>query len=164
MSEAKKVEIIQVPNTLRAKVGGRLGPLDETAVARAEAALEDLSTQFNDWLLDEINKLEARHQRLKDEGITRENIEELYYSVHDLKGLGTTYGYPLVTRITGSLCKILDDEDKRILAPTRLIDAHIHAVKAVVRDNIKEHNHPVGMALATELEARTLDHLASVNA
>ena len=58
MAMPEKAQIIQVPNTLRAKVGGRLGALDAQAVAKAEAALADLSNHFEDWLMDEIRKLE----------------------------------------------------------------------------------------------------------
>jgi hypothetical protein len=52
-----KVEVINVPNTLRAKVGGRLGAIDTGAIAKAEAALADLSSQFDQWLEDEVNKV-----------------------------------------------------------------------------------------------------------
>ncbi|MGZ3304249.1 MAG: Hpt domain-containing protein, partial [Asticcacaulis sp.] len=93
----EKVEIINVPNTLRAKVGGRLGALDAQAVAKAEAALAGLADQFEDWLLDEIKKLEAVQAQIKAEGLNPENSEQLFFRAHDLKGLGTTYGYPLIT-------------------------------------------------------------------
>ena len=51
--------MIQVPNTLRMKVGSRFGGIDASAVAKAEAALKGLSAQFGQWLQDEIVKLEA---------------------------------------------------------------------------------------------------------
>ena len=73
---------------------------------------------------------------------------------HDLKGLGATYEFPLITRIAASLCKLIDDKEKRMQASIQLIDAHIDAVKAAVRDNIKTDEHPVGKILITELERR----------
>src|ERR1700712_3940661 len=107
---SEKAQIIQVPNTLRAKVGGRLGALDQEAIAKAEAALADLSTHFEEGLMDEIKKLEDVQALIKAEGLNVVNSEQLFYRAHDLKGLGTTYGFPLITRIAGSLCKMLDDE------------------------------------------------------
>jgi chemotaxis protein histidine kinase CheA len=154
-----KAQIIQVPNTLRAKVGGKLGNLDQVAIEKAEAALADLSSNFAEWLMDEIKKLEDRQERIKQEGYTIENTESLFYCCHDLKGLGTTYGFPLITRIAGSLCKMMDDPEKRMEAPRKLVDAHLDAIKAAVRDNIKDTNHPVGKILAETLEARVLEHL-----
>ena len=55
---------------------------------------------------------------------------------------------------------IVDDPAKRLNAPMKLIDAHIDAIRAVVRDQIKTDEHPTGRALAETLEARVADHLA----
>ncbi len=159
MSLTEKAQIIQVPNTLRAKVGGRLGALDQEAINKAEAALADLSSQFEGWLMDEIKKLEDVQATIKAEGLTVQNAEALFYRAHDLKGLGTTYGYPLITRIAGSLCKMMDDETKRAAAPRVLVDAHLDAIRAVVRDQIKEENHPMGKILAVTLEDRVKELL-----
>ena len=54
-------EVIQVPNMLKLKVGGR-GGIDMAAIAKAEAALKSLSGNFAQWLNDEIVKLEAARQ------------------------------------------------------------------------------------------------------
>jgi len=147
-------QVIQVPNTLRLKVGGRLGAIDPAAIAKAEAALKSLSGNFAEWLADEVGKLEAARQRVKAEGLTVEASENLYLRAHDLKGLGATYEYPLVTRIAGSLCKLIDDPAKRAEAPMALVDAHIDAIKAAVKGGIQTDTHPVGRALVTELEGQ----------
>lgn len=162
MPMPEKAQIIQVPNTLRAKVGGRLGALDAEAIAKAEAALADLSEQFDDWLMDEIRKLEDVQALIKTEGYTDVHSEQLFYRAHDLKGLGTTYGYPFITRVAGSLCKMLDEEDKRRVAPRKLVDAHLDTIRAIVRDQIKADNHPMGKILAETLEARVKEHLDAV--
>lgn len=162
MPMPEKAQIIQVPNTLRAKVGGRLGALDAEAISKAEAALADLSEQFDDWLMDEIRKLEDVQTQIKTDGYTTENSEQLFYRAHDLKGLGTTYGYPFITRVAGSLCKMLDEEDKRMQAPRKLVDAHLDTIRAIVRDQIKADNHPMGKILAETLEARVKEHLDSI--
>ncbi|MDV6333032.1 Hpt domain-containing protein [Asticcacaulis sp. 201] len=159
---SEKVQIIQVPNTLRAKVGGRLGALDSEAIAKAEAALADLSSQFEDWLMDEIRKLEDVQARIKAEGLNPQNADQLFYRAHDLKGLGTTYGFPLITRISGSLCKMLDEEEKRAQAPWKLVEAHMDAIRAVVRGQIKTEDHPTGKILSETLEARVKEHLDKI--
>ena len=154
MSQPNSGQMIQVPNTLRLKVGGRFGAIDPSAIAKAEAALKSLSGNFAQWLNDEVTKLEAARQRVKAEGMTAETMEFLYLRAHDLKGLGTTYEYPLITRIGASLCRLIDDKDKRMQAPITLIDAHIDAIKAAVRDEIKTDDHPIGKALITALEGK----------
>ena len=154
MSDNNSGQMIPAPNTLRLKVGGRLGAIDPAAIAKAEAALKSLSGNFAEWLADEVAKLEAARQRIRTEGLTPEAGENLYLRAHDLKGLGATYEYPLVTRIAGSLCKLIDDPGKRTEAPLFLVDAHIDAIKAAVKGGIQSDTHPVGQALVTELEQR----------
>ena len=158
MSELKTGQMIQAPSALRLKVGGgRLGAIDPAAIARAEAALKSLSGNFAQWLNDEITKLEGARQTVRAEGITPENMESLYLRAHDLKGLGATYGFPLITRIAGLLCRLIDDKSKRHASPMGLVDAHINAIKAAARDDIKTEEHPVGMILVQELEGRIRD-------
>ncbi len=154
MSDNPTVQFIQAPNTLRLKVGGRLGGIDPAAIAKAEAALKSLSGNFGEWLNDELVKLEAARQSIRTDGLTTETAETLYLRAHDLKGLGATYEFPLVTRIAGSLCKLIDDPDTRLEAPMFLVDAHIDGIKAAVRGNIRTEDHPVGRGLVEELEGR----------
>ena len=152
-------QVIRPPNPLRAKVGG-FGGIDADAIAKAEAALKAMSAQFGQWLNDEIVKLDQAQADIRAKGYTAETAEALYFRAHDLKGLGATYQYPLVTRIAGSLCRMMDDGDKRMQAPVAILDAHVDAIRAVVRDEIQTDDHPVGRDLAETLEARVAEHLA----
>jgi len=155
VSEPKTGQMIQPSNALRLKVGGgRLGAIDPAAIAKAEAALKSLSGNFTQWLNDEITKLDTARQAVRAEGPDAANMESLYLRAHDLKGLGATYGFPLITRIAGLLCRLIDDKAKRLETPMGLIDAHIDAIKAAVRDDIKTDDHPVGKILVQELESR----------
>jgi hypothetical protein len=155
MSQQNPGQMIQPTNALRLKVGGgRLGAIDPAAIAKAEAALKSLASNFTQWLADEITKLDAARQQVKAQGATPETMENLYLRAHDLKGLGTTYGYQLITRIAGSLCRMIDEKEKRANTSLELVDAHIDAIKAAVRDDIKSDDHPVGSVLVEELERR----------
>lgn len=154
------VEVIQVPNTLRLKVGSRFGALNAGAVAKAEAALKSLSGQFSQWLQDEIGKLDAARAVVRAEGLNAATGDRLYTHAHDLKGLGGTYGFPIVTRIAGSLCRLIEDPQQRASAPLPLVDAHIDAIKAAVRDNITDVSHPVGKVIAEELERQVATYVA----
>jgi hypothetical protein len=151
---SNSAQVIRPPNTLRLKVGGGFGGIDANAIAKAEAALKAMSSQFGQWLQDEITKLDAAQAGIRANGLNAETAEELYFRAHDLKGLGATYQYPLVTRLAGSLCKLLDEPGKRAEAPLMLLDAHIDAIRAVVRDEIQTDEHPTGRVLAETLEAK----------
>jgi hypothetical protein len=150
--------MIPVSNTLKLKIGGRFGGIDPAALAKAEAALKGLSNNFDQWMQDELGKLDAARARIASEGYTAETGEGLYFRAHDLKGLGATYGFPLVTRIAGSLCRLIDDPATRLRAPAVLLDAHIDAVNAAVRGKICDADHPVGKTLVEELERRVKEY------
>ena len=151
------VEVIQVPNTLRMKVGSRFGGIDPSALAKAEAALKGLSGQFAQWLQDEITKLEDARAAIKTDGLNQQTADRLYIHAHDLKGLGATYEFPLITRIAGSLCKLMDNQAARVTVPMFLVDAHIDAIKAAVATGIKSVDNPTGKAMVEELERRVAD-------
>jgi hypothetical protein len=157
LSQQNSGQASPAANTLKLKVGGRFGAIDPNAIAKAEAALKSLSGNFAQWLQDEVVKLESARARVRAEGVNTETMEQLYLRAHDLKGLGSTYEFPLITRIAGSLCRLIDDKDKRLSAPMTLIDAHIDAIKASVRDSIKTDEHPVGRALILELEHKVAE-------
>lgn len=150
---SNSAQVIRPPNTLRLKVGGAFGGIDANAIAKAEEALKAMSSQFGQWLQDEIVKLDKAQADIRTQGYNAQTAEALYFRAHDLKGLGATYQYPLVTRLAASLCKMMDDPAKRMKAPRVLIDAHVDAIKAVVRDQIQTDDHPTGRALAESLEA-----------
>ena len=117
-------QVIRPPNTLRMKVGGSFGGIDAGAIAKAEQALQAMSSQFGQWLQDELVKLDQAQADIRASGYNATTAEALYFRAHDLKGLGSTYQYPLVTRLAGSLCKMMDDPAKircSILLPVQSV-------------------------------------------
>ena len=158
MSQQNTGQMIPVNNTLKAKIGGRFGGIDPAALAKAEAALKGLADNFGQWMQDELVKLTAARERIRVEGYNAETGENLYFRAHDLKGLGSTYGYPLVTRIAGSLCRLIDDPATRLKAPLFLLDGHIDGINASVKGKICDSDHPIGKALVEELERQVREY------
>jgi hypothetical protein len=155
---SNEIEFITPPNTLRAKMGSSFKGFSSDAVAKAEAALADMSGEFEAWLADEVTKLEAADAVVRTAGteaaVNEKALESLYLRAHDLKGLGTTYGYPLVSRIAGSLCTLIDNAEARARAPRKLLHAHVDAIKASVAAKATSVDHPIGAVLAMELEKK----------
>lgn len=145
--------LVKFPTALQRKVG-RVGPVDPVLVARAEAALERLSVNFGPWLAEEILHLAAVRASVRVSGFNAETAASLNIRVHELKSLGATYGFPLVTQIADSLCRLIEDEGTRLAAPLFLIDAHIDAISAAVRDDVRSDADPMGRALVDALDER----------
>ncbi len=152
-AEAAKIEFIQPPDTLKTKVKvtGASGGIDRLAIQRAENALNELSGQFEDWLDTELARLQAARKRAHDEGLSEPVNEELFRAAHDLKGQGDTLGYPLVTTVCTSLCKLLDAAPDKSRIPLTLVDQHVFAAMAVKREQMKTADHALGAAVAERL-------------
>jgi hypothetical protein len=148
------VQFFTPPNRLKAKLGKSIGTFDADAIARAEAAMASLSDQFGGWLIEELSKLEAAHKMISAVGSGEAELEEFYRRAHDLKGLGTTYGYPIVSQFAGSLCRLLDSPEARSKAPRTILDGHVAAIIASVKQKITTSDHPMGKALLNELHGQ----------
>lgn len=160
MSDSKQARIIPASDSLKLKVGSKFTGIDPAALAKAEAALRGLANNFEQWMQDELAKIDAARETIRTQGFNAETAEALYFRAHDLKGLGATYGYPIVTSIAASLCRLIDDPATRTRAPLFLLDAHIDAMKAAVRGQIRETEHPVAQTLLGELDARVREYQA----
>jgi chemotaxis protein histidine kinase CheA len=157
MANKRPIEIFMPPNVLKAKMGN--GGLDLSAVQRAEQAIDDLKGEFTGWVIDDVNRLvEAQQAYAKQSNL--ETLGDLYRAAHDLKGQATTFDFPLVSRVGSSLCKLTDDTSDGLPLPLALIDAHIDAIKVIVRDNLKDPSDQMATVLAAELERQVAGFLA----
>jgi chemotaxis protein histidine kinase CheA len=155
MAKQLPIEIIMPPNMLKAKLGSAGAGLDMGAVKRAEMAMENLKTEFHDWINDDVAKLaDARHAY--NAAQNDETRGKLYRAAHDLKGQALTFEHPFVARVASSLCKLLDGD---ATVPIGLINAHVDTVRVLVRQNVKDKADPTTTALAMELEARVSEAL-----
>ena len=137
--------------------GGDIGynPLKET-LARAEEATTALRANYTQWARIDVDNTQALLDAAKKapEG-RREQLDLLNAAKHNNKGQGTSIGYPLVTRLGQSLC--------RLIAPGRAVDeaglkvaqAHLDALKLVLDQKIAGKGGEVGDKLATRLESLT---------
>jgi hypothetical protein len=150
MNKQKPIEIFTPPNMLKAKAGGTGAGLDAAALKRAEAAMEELKAEFSDWMNADVEKLgESRDTFAKRPG--SETRSQLYRASHDLKGQALTFEHPVVARMAASLCRLLDGSPD---VPLLLIDAHVNAIRILVKQNVRDVSDPTTNAVAAELEAQ----------
>jgi hypothetical protein len=156
MTRQQPIELFMPPNMLKAKVGGSGAGLDMSAIQRAEQAMDGLKTEFADWIADGVRNLtEARDGFAANANDA--TFSRLCRIALDLKGQAQTLGYPLAGRVAASLSLLL--EGRGLQTPPQLIDAHVEAIRVIVRDNVKENAHRVAVLLATELESRVVKAL-----
>ena len=142
-------EVITPPNKLQGAVGRAVDGDDP--VARAEAALAQLSSEFSSWMDDECERLDRARRNVRQNGMTAQPREALFRSAHDIKGQAATLGFPLVAAVAESLCHLIEETHDPARIPLDLVDQHVDAVRAIIR----EHGRPQADAIAAQL-TRTL--------
>jgi len=155
-------EVITPPHALRKAVAPAVDVIDDP-VARAEAALAELSSEFTSWMDSECDRLEAARQDVKREGFTKKTHEALFRAAHDIKGEAATFGYPAVVGVADSLCRLIEHtpEIKRI--PLTLVHQHVDAVRAITREYARADLLDIAGALTKRLREITDDFLMKEN-
>ena len=90
-------EIITPDTSKLRRLVRKAAPGDQDPVARAEAALAQISGEFSTWMDDECERLDAARRRVKEVGLNKQTRQELFLSAHDMKGDSATFGYPAVS-------------------------------------------------------------------
>jgi HPt (histidine-containing phosphotransfer) domain-containing protein len=150
--------VIMPKNVLKQRaVVTHSGPpiLDDTAIRRAEQALKALSVQYDGWMEEAADKLGELRAATVAEGFAGGRFAAFHRAAHDIRGQATTLGFPLASRVAGSLCLLLEELPHARLqaAPfPMLIDQHVDAIRAITREGVTKAKNPVGEALTAELE------------
>lgn len=136
-----------------------MGGLDpREAIKRANAAVDAVAKEFEGMLdgeLDEIDALMAKYKTDK----TQENLDAIFSRIHNLRGQGTTLGYPLLTRIGTSFCRYLIDRDQAKAVNTSLIEQHLQALRIVLKERRANEGDAVSKQVAEALETAVTKEL-----
>jgi hypothetical protein len=153
--------VIHPRNLLKAKAAIMLdGParLDETAIRRAEQALQALSTNFNSWMEDACHILGDARDAVRKQGVGDGRAATLHRAAHDIRGQATILGFPLAARVGASLCLLLENGSTQALHEgplALLVEQHVDAIRAITREGVTKAKQRTGETLAIELEAIT---------
>ena len=156
--------VITQPNPLR-KVLRRVEDDKDSddPVARAEQALAGLSGEFKGWMLAEADRLSAAYADVCKAGFTRKARDELFRAAHDIKGDAATFGYSYAGAVADSLCRIIEHAPDLNNVPGQLIEHHVNAIQAIVRDHTKFDATMVATELSRRLRRVADEYLAHAN-
>jgi chemotaxis protein histidine kinase CheA len=155
-------EVITPPHNLR-KALKAAADAEEDPVARAEAAMAELSSEFGAWMHAECERLEAARQSVVRLGFTEKTHDELFRAAHDIKGEAATFGFPGLTGIADSLCRLLEHTPEPARVPLTLVDQHVYALRAIAREYGRADTAQMVRALTRRLRAVTDEFLKHEN-
>jgi chemotaxis protein histidine kinase CheA len=159
-------EVIMPPHKLKKAVSkappGAAKPEDDP-VARAEAALAELSGEFSSWMDTECQRLDQARRKVKRSGLFGAAKEELFRAAHDIKGEAATFGFPRAGEVADSLCRLIEHSPDLERLPLALVDQHVDAVRAIIREAKQENADATAAQLAGELRQIADEFLAREN-
>jgi HPt (histidine-containing phosphotransfer) domain-containing protein len=158
-------EVIVPPNKLK-KAVQKIRPgakIEFDPVARAEAALAELADDFSVWMDQECIRLDGARDAVKTHGLTPGNRDVLFRAAHDIKGQAATFGFPQVSPVADSLCRLLEHVPDLASVPLALIDQHVDAIRAITHKNTRGDGNKYAAQLAEKLRQVTDEFLAFEN-
>jgi hypothetical protein len=120
-------------------------------VARAEAALAEIKHEFRAWMISECEALEAARNVLRSDDQSAQALQKVFNAALEIKGHAAVLEFPLAGRIAGVLCRLLTYAPKPQLVPMDVIDSHVDAIRAVVRERIHTNNDKTGKEIFERL-------------
>jgi chemotaxis protein histidine kinase CheA len=156
-------ELITPADDLRTALSEVSGRDGTDPVARAEQALAYLSREFSAWMDAECERLDLARRTVKSKGFTKETSDALFHAAHDIKGQAATFGYPFVAASADSLCRLIEHTPDVNRIPVALVDQHVDAVRAIIRENARADIAQVADALTKRLREVTDEFLAQEN-
>ncbi len=123
--------------------------------ARArQAAVADLAKSYAESAVVDLDRL----CRVPEDGARATGhpgaaaSKEIYGIAHNLKGQGTSFGYPLITRIGQSLCQLTRRERDFSDADLGIMQGHLDAIRLILAKDIKGDGGEIGDKLSARLE------------
>jgi chemotaxis protein histidine kinase CheA len=132
-------EVILPPNKLKKAVtkvtpGSAEAAAADDPVARAEAALAEIANEFSSWMNAECERLDQARRKVMKSGINETTRDELFRAAHDIKGEAETFGFPCAGLVAESLCRLIEHTPEVARIPLSLVEQHVDAVRAIIRE------------------------------
>jgi chemotaxis protein histidine kinase CheA len=156
-------ELISPPHELRRAIASGPASVGDDPVARAEQALAQLACNFSVWMEEEGERLDQARNAVKAAGLTGATRDALFLAAHDIRGDAETFGYPGLAALAESLCRLIEHTRDMRRIPMTLVDQHVNAVRAIIREGSRPHAGATIAALTGKLRQVTNEFLAHEN-
>ncbi|MFC3050292.1 Hpt domain-containing protein [Kordiimonas pumila] len=122
-----------------------------------------LATQFIDWSSEAVAEMRQLTDNLA--AISQredENVARVYELAHNIKGMGSSFNYMLLTTVGTSLCGYLKAQDKGLdRVNKRVIEAHVRAIEVILKNKIVGRGGEKGAAVERRLAEIILEDMPS---
>jgi hypothetical protein len=152
--QPSEAQFVTPPNYLKMKVGA--GGIDKEAIKEAEIAVQVLGHKmYAKWADSDLDRMRTAFDELKQTNLDDpEGVKKMLRICWDMKGLGGTFGYPLVTTITHYLSNYLEHCLNHAAAhvSAAVVSPHIDALYVVLSQKVSGDGGAIGRELVAGLE------------
>jgi len=115
---------------------------------------DGLAEEFIGWTTESVFELRQLVDALV-EGEVRDSdpVNRVYDLTHNIKGIGASFDFLLMTSVGASLCTYLKDCAFDTVVSKRVLDAHIRTFEVILHHKIKGRGGEQGVALERRLAA-----------
>jgi DNA-binding response OmpR family regulator len=121
--------------------------------AHAEVTMDRLRSQFETFLDGAAAMMNAELQAAgtqPEEALA--HCQRIFHLAHNLKGQGSSFGYPLVTEIAGELCEYLRKRTQVNEHDLALVGGYAVALDTVARNRVTGDGGPLGQRIVQRLQ------------
>jgi len=114
------------------------GVTRERAIEIAQRHIEELKTDFGDWLDRELQDLSASIRQLSANPGNAASLDRAQQACSQLRDVGATMGYELVTFVANNFCHVLDAVMAGAAYDKDVIDCHMDALLLARTDQYRQ--------------------------
>jgi chemotaxis protein histidine kinase CheA len=104
------------------------GVARDQALADAQVQIEELKPDFSDWINQELQELNAALAEVEANSNNKSSLDRAFRNCSQLRDVGATMGFELVSFVANNLCEILDAIAAGAVYEKDMIDCHIDAL------------------------------------
>lgn len=155
-----QVRYYRIKNKLKEKSAGlglkdgEIPVFDDEILAEVQAALDEMSEEYPDWVSSLIDQLYVEQKGcLENEENRRAHFSKIHDIAHDMKGQGGTFGYPLITDFSDGLYNFTIRNSGLSDSHVEIVKAHIDAMRVVIKERVNGDGGEIGSQLKVGLAA-----------
>lgn len=108
------------------------------------AVSDELFSEYMTWTSTSLSEFETLLTEVSESPSKSPNntegqpmAEKMYAISHNIKGMGASFGFPLMTDLGDTLCHYLKDLPENSAISVSIISAHLKAMKAILDNRIE---------------------------
>ncbi len=120
----------------------------------AFGAGHELLEEFFKWMRESVGEMRSMVDEMPEHVMRgTDQVHRIYDLTHNIKGMGTSFDFGLMTEVGVSLCGHLKGMDEDTQVSRRVLASHVRTFEVILEHKIKGDGGEQGAALSRRLEA-----------